>query len=220
MNPPYRQRLVALSHVGHWVSGTDKLFSGVCAEFRAGNIYGVCGPSGCGKSTLLRLVAGWEPPLEGTISRVDVRSVAWVFQNPHGVARRNALDHVAFPLLARGMTRCQATEGALRIMSLFDLAGVAGSPFSSLSGGEAQRLLLARAFAVDPDVLLVDEPTAQLDRRSASTVNHCLEQLAYMGAIVIVATHDPETRAACGFVVDLECGANSFVHAQGTNRTP
>ena len=72
-----------------------------------------------------------------------------------------------------------------------------------LSGGEAQRLMLARAVCSRPDMLLVDEPTAQLDTRTAHSVSHVLGNLAGQGMIVLVATHDPDTRDACGRVIDL-----------------
>ncbi|MDR0783004.1 MAG: ATP-binding cassette domain-containing protein [Propionibacteriaceae bacterium] len=204
-NPP--DRLVTLDGVGHWFPGTAVLFDDLCASFSPGRITGVCGPSGCGKSTLLTLIAGWERPRRGTITKIGVLSVVWVFQNPHGVARRTALDHVAFPLLAQGESRREASEIALDIMCRFGLEEIADRPFSTISGGEAQRLLLARALAVDPDVLLVDEPTAQLDRQSAVTVNENLGLVASGGAIVIVATHDPATQAACDAIIDL--GANA-----------
>ena len=75
--------------------------------------------------------------------------------------------------------------------------------FSDLSGGEAQRLMLARAVCSKPDMLLVDEPTAQLDTRTAHSVSHVLNNLSGQGMIVLVATHDPDTRDACDRVLDL-----------------
>ena len=88
-------------------------------------------------------------------------------------------------------------------MGLFDLEYAADRRFSELSGGEAQRLMLARAVCSRPDMLLVDEPTAQLDTRTAHSVSHVLGNLAGQGMIVLVATHDPDTRDACGRVIDL-----------------
>ncbi len=88
-------------------------------------------------------------------------------------------------------------------MGLFDLEYAADRRFGELSGGEAQRLMLARAVCSRPDMLLVDEPTAQLDTRTAHSVSHVLGNLAGQGMIVLVATHDPDTRDACGRVIDL-----------------
>ena len=136
-----------------------------------------------------------------------------MFQNPHGVARRTAIDHVVLPLLARKHTRSEAEERALAVLSLFGLVAVAGRPFRDLSGGEAQRLMLARAVATAPDLLLVDEPTAQLDQRTAATVNQTLANVAQEDTIVVIATHDPATRAACTHVIDLAVDARSPVQA-------
>ncbi|MDR0416969.1 MAG: ATP-binding cassette domain-containing protein [Propionibacteriaceae bacterium] len=168
-----------------------------------GVVCAVTGPSGSGKSTLLSLLAGWAQPREGVIARLGVGAVRWVFQNPHGVARRTALDHVALPFVARGKSRSEAEAEAAELLERFGLAAVAGSRFADLSGGEAQRLMLARGVASRPDLLLIDEPTAQLDRPSAREVNRVVTALAQAGLIVVVATHDPETRDMCGAVVDL-----------------
>jgi ABC-type lipoprotein export system ATPase subunit len=97
-------------------------------------------------------------------------------------------------------------------MRQFNLESVADRPYSSLSGGECQRLLLARALSRDPDVLLVDEPTAQLDRESAATVNQCLTQVASHNGVVVVATHDPDTRVVCNQVIDLIVPSQSQVN--------
>ncbi|WP_454158249.1 ATP-binding cassette domain-containing protein [Microbacterium lacticum] len=118
-----------------------------------------------------------------------------------GVPRRTALDHVVFPLLCRGMNRRDAADD---IIGVFALSAVRDRQFRMLSGGEAQRLMLARAVAAAPDLLLVDEPTAQLDHRTAADVNDTLGGVARSGAIVVIATHDPGTRAACTPVIDLE----------------
>ena len=97
----------------------------------------------------------------------------------------------------------QAIPEALQAMGLFDLEYAADRRFSELSGGEAQRLMLARAVCSHPDVLLVDEPTAQLDTRTAASVSEVLGNLAGQGMIVVVATHDPRARDACDRIIDL-----------------
>ncbi len=195
--------LVHLEQVSHAFPGTGRLFDPVTLDFRPGDVLGLCGPSGCGKSTLLSILAGWVAPTEGTIATRQVRRTSWVFQNPHGVPGRTALDHVAFPYLTRGHRRADAEDRALAVLDVFHLAPLADRPFRALSGGEAQRLMLARAVATEPDLLLVDEPTAQLDTRTAHTVNTTLTGLASSGMIVVIATHDPDTRAACTRVLDL-----------------
>lgn len=168
-----------------------------------GEVIGVCGPSGSGKSTLLSILAGWLAPSEGNISFNQIRRTGWVFQNPHGVPQRTAVDHVVFPLLAKGLRRGVAEIRALDALARFGLSAAAERRFHQLSGGEAQRLMLARAYCTAPDLLLVDEPTAQLDRTTASTVNETLTGIADAGVIVVIATHDAETRQACTRVLDL-----------------
>ncbi|MDR1264701.1 MAG: ATP-binding cassette domain-containing protein, partial [Propionibacteriaceae bacterium] len=189
--------------MGHWFVAGRVLFRQLDFTWRPGGVVGVVGPSGSGKSTLLSLLAGWEAPRQGVIEQSNVRSVRWVFQNPHGVPRRSALDHVALPLVALGASRRQAEREAAELLRRVGLAEVAAQSFAALSGGEAQRLMLARGLAGRPDLLLIDEPTAQLDRAAAREVDRALARLALDGVIVVVATHDPETRAICSQVLDL-----------------
>lgn len=195
---------MTLDGVGHAWPYRPPLFTGVSRTFEAGRVCALVGPSGSGKSTLLAVLAGMLDPTEGTVSHVGPGRVLWVFQNPHGVAHRKAIDHVVFPFLAAGSTRGEAVELARPILASFKLTAVADRSFRELSGGEAQRLMLARAVATRPSLLLVDEPTAQLDLRTSETVNQTLGAVAQEGAIVLIATHDPGTRDACNRVIQLE----------------
>lgn len=136
---------VAVEGLAHRFEGTDLLFENLSFVAEPGVTIAICGPSGCGKSTLLSILAGWEQPYAGTVTREGVDRVGWMFQNPYGVAERTALDHVVFPLLAKGMSRREAEPKALEAMELFDLEYAADRRFCALSGGEAQRLMLARA---------------------------------------------------------------------------
>lgn len=187
----------------HRFPGAADLFSDLSFEMSAGEVVGICGPSGCGKSTLLSILAGWQQPTEGRLDMVGITRTGWVFQNPHGVPGRTALDHVTFPLLTQGLTRRAAEQQAMQAMARFNLDQVHDRPFRALSGGEAQRLMLARSVCAAPDLLLVDEPTAQLDLTTGSTVNKALGNIAQEGTIVVIATHDPDTRAICMWVIDL-----------------
>lgn len=193
---------VVADRLGHSF-GDSSLFQELSFTLTPGEIVGVCGPSGSGKSTLLSILAGWLEPSEGNITFDRISRRGWVFQNPHGVPRRTALDHVVFPLLAKGLTRRLAEPRGREALGRFGLNYVAERRFHELSGGEAQRLMLARAYCTAPELLLVDEPTAQLDRATASTVNSTLSGIADDGVIVVIATHDTETRQACTRVLDL-----------------
>ena len=114
------------------------------------------------------------------------------------------MDHVVLPLLARGLTRAQAEREAIPLLRRFGLEGLRNHRFSELSGGEAQRLMLARAVISHPSLMLVDEPTAQLDIRTAATVSDALARIAQFDTIVVVATHDSRTRDACTDIINLE----------------
>lgn len=194
---------VVAEHLAHRFPGTGWLFEDVSFTLSPGRLIAVTGPSGCGKSTLLSLIAGWETPVRGVVRRADVAKIGWVFQNPHGVAHRTALDHVCFPLVARGLTRRAADAQAWTILGQFGLQSAAGRDFAALSGGEAQRLMLARAVAAAPDLLLVDEPTAQLDRTMAASVTATLAGLTRADMIVVIATHDADIRSQAADVIDL-----------------
>ncbi len=195
---------VTLEGVGHRFGEGPWLFRDVTIECEPGHVYALTGPSGSGKSTMLGLLAGWLSPTEGAITRELARRVGWVPQNPHGVARRTVVDHVELPLIAAGGTAADAHEEALALLARFQILHLAQQQFRSISGGEAQRLMLARGIAAKPGLILVDEPTAQLDRRTAATVDAVIGELAESGTVAVVATHDAQTRDACTDVIDLE----------------
>ncbi|WP_170112499.1 ATP-binding cassette domain-containing protein [Bifidobacterium catulorum] len=216
-------RRVTLTDVGHSFdkTGGDMLFRHLTVTLLPRHVYALTGPSGSGKSTLLSIIAGWTKPVTGVVERFDCGRVCWVLQNPHGVARRSAVDHVALPFIARGERRRDARSHAMELLRAFGLESLAFKPFRDLSGGEAQRLMLARGVASRAGLLLVDEPTAQLDLNTAATVNEHLHSLSLSGSIVVVATHDPRTRDACTDLIDLrdwqyetfaDASANKEVH--------
>jgi ABC-type lipoprotein export system ATPase subunit len=192
-----RTPVVLAQGLGHWFEPNRVLFDDVHLSVSAGEVMAVTGPSGSGKSTLLGIVAGVTAPAMGVVSREGIDRIAWVFQNPHGVPARTALDHVVLALLAAGARRRDAEPQALDLMGDFGLRELAGRRFADLSGGEAQRLMLARAVACVPQLLLVDEPTAQLDPTSAIAVADALRALAGRGAVVLVATHDERLAHSC-----------------------
>lgn len=189
--------------VGHRHSPGPLLFSGLDFELVPGRIVAVVGPSGSGKSTLLSLIAGFRQPAQGVIVRDGVTRHGWVLQNPIGAPRRTAIDHVVQPLLFRGARRRDAIETGQALLTRFGLQKVADREFRMLSGGEAQRLSFARSVAAAPDVLLLDEPTAQLDQSSAAAIRAVIHELADEHRIVALATHDMALSAECDEVLDL-----------------
>lgn len=189
--------------LGHEFRHDVPLFTGLDFKLEPGDMVALTGPSGSGKSTLLSIMAGWIPPTRGSLDRHDPGRISWVPQNPYGVASRSAIDHAVLPLLAAGWSRTYAAQRARPMLVSFALGHVADAPFSQLSGGEAQRLLLAQAALCEPALLLIDEPTAQLDPGNAATVIDVLEALAASGRIVVIASHDPRVAEACRDRIDL-----------------
>lgn len=188
---------VGLAGVGHRFPGCPPLFEDLTADLGPGHVYALSGPSGSGKSTLLGIIAGWIPPTSGSIAREGISGIQWVFQSPHGVAGRTALDHVSLPLLARGLSRADADTAAHTLLQDMGIAHLASGAFRHLSGGEGQRLMIARALATNPDLLLLDEPTAALDHRTAQEVVDVVAALAQRDCIVVIATHDPRVQERC-----------------------
>ena len=179
------------------------LFPPITFMAEAKELVAVTGPSGSGKSTLLSILAGWTTATEGTVERVGVSSITWVPQNPFGIPARSVIDHAAFPLIAHGYSRSDADVAARRALDRFGIAHTADRRYSDLSGGEGQRLMLARSTLTPAQLVLVDEPTAQLDPVSAEAVIGVVQHLADEGRIVFIATHDPRLSAVCPRKVEL-----------------
>lgn len=114
-----RSAHVQLDDVGHSFDGDDWLFRHITMTLYPRRVYALVGPSGSGKSTLLSIVAGWQQPAQGKVIRVSCGRVCWVLQNPHGVARRKVIDHVALPYISRGERRNEAEEHALSLLRVF-----------------------------------------------------------------------------------------------------
>lgn len=195
--------------LGHRFPGGEKLFDSLSFRVTDGDLTAIRGASGSGKSTLLSIIAGWVVPTEGSITSVGVKGLTWVAQNPFGVPRRTALDHAVLPLLASGVSRTTAERKALSLFHEFRLEAIALREFGQLSGGEAQRLMLARAVLSGADLVLVDEPTAQLDPLSAMLVVEVLHAMAGANRAVLVATHDPRVADACEKSIVLGAKAQS-----------
>ncbi len=180
---------------------------GACVRIRGVDIIGpvdldldgtgltvVMGPNGAGKTTLLRMLHGlarlskgeinWGMPIEHAVPRQ-----AFVFQTPV-VLRRNVLDNIAFPLFLRGDNRRRARELAAEWAARVGIADLAGRQAVVLSTGEKQKLALARALIREPDILFLDEPTANLDGRSMREIEAILMAASAAGTRIMMATHN------------------------------
>ncbi|GLV49085.1 ABC transporter ATP-binding protein [Thermus sp. LT1-2-5] len=173
-----------------WAEGLVHRQGAFCLEVERlqvhpGEILAVLGPSGSGKTTLLRLLSGLLRPERG---RVEGGRSAYLPQTPP-LLRRSVLENAAFGLRLRGVAKREARERARALLARVGLAEKAHQPAHLLSGGEAVRLALARTLVVEPEVLLLDEPTASLDPANAAQVEALLLEAAE-GRGVILATHD------------------------------
>ncbi|RDV04339.1 ATP-binding cassette domain-containing protein [Undibacter mobilis] len=152
------------------------------------------GPNGAGKTTLLRVIMGLAQPDAGSVtwgSHNDASQVrrAIVFQRPV-MLRRQANSNLAYALNAAGVPRSQHPQRIAELLALVGLADRGARPARKLSGGEQQRLALARALARDPAVLLLDEPTASLDPAATKSIEDIIRAVARRGVKVILSTHD------------------------------
>lgn len=177
------------------------LLQGVTFTLSAGAPLLVIGPNGAGKSTLLRLLHGLETPETGSIQWAAPGGQAMVFQRPV-LLRRSVLANVLYPL--------QGPEAGARAAAALELVGLTSlspRPARRLSGGEQQRLALARAAALRPEVLFLDEPTASLDPSATRAVEAIVARLATTGTQVIMTTHDlGQARRLAGTIAFLHGG--------------
>jgi len=171
--------------------GGRPVVAGLDLTVRPGEALGMLGPSGVGKSTVLRLIAGLEIPDSGDIHVASTR-IGYVFQEPRLLPWDTVLSNVALPLRAQGMHKREALECARSHLHSMELSEFEHAHPNQLSGGMRQRVSLARAFSVSPDILLLDEPFTGLDARLKETMRNLLESaLENSRAAVVHVTHDP-----------------------------
>ena len=154
----------------------------------------VMGPNGSGKTTLLRLLHGLERPRDGSVdwsvSQNDARKrQSFVFQTPV-MMRRSVLDNIAYPLVLRNVSRNEARAEALGWADAVELANRVDLEAHSLSGGERQKLAIARALITSPDILFLDEPTTNLDGASVREIESIIAKANRDGTRILMTTHD------------------------------
>jgi tungstate transport system ATP-binding protein len=172
----------------------------------------IVGPNGAGKTSLLRLCMGLEAPSSGRISwggrsNSAMARRAILFQRPV-MLRRRAAANVAYALAQAGIPRKLRASRVAALLERVGLSDLARRPARRLSGGEQQRLALARALARDPEILLLDEPTANLDPAATRSVEEIVLSAARSGIKIVMASHDlGQVRRLAGDVVFLVRGA-------------
>jgi lipoprotein-releasing system ATP-binding protein len=202
--------------------GVITVFDGVDLEVERGEMVAVVGASGAGKSTLLHLLGALDRPTAGRVriggraldgmdddevSTLRNRTVGFVFQFHHLLREFTALENVMMPLRIGGMSESKATERAHALLDRVGLAGRVHHRPSELSGGEQQRTAVARALAADPQVLLADEPSGNLDHYNSERLHDLFAQLAHeLEIAMVVVTHNRAFAARADRVLQLEDG--------------
>src|SRR5215468_3529900 len=190
------------------IEGVTKRFGNFSAvnllslDIRAGEFFALLGPSGCGKTTLLRMLAGFETPDDGRIllAGKDIahvlphqRPINMMFQSYALFPHLSVRDNIAFGLKRAGMARAEIDTRVAEMMALVKLEGFEKRKPEQLSGGQRQRVALARSLARRPQVLLLDEPLAALDKKlRESTQWELMELQRRLGMTFIIVTHDQE----------------------------
>ena len=192
---------VEIANVSMRYPGAERFsVTDVNVHVKAGEFFSFLGPSGCGKTTILRLVTGFLEPTEGVV-RIggkdmhgigpNKRPTAMIFQNLALFPLMSVADNIAFGLEVRGISRAERMKKATELLELVDLPGVEDKKVNDLSGGQMQRVAIARGLAVEPAVLLLDEPLSALDLKLRQHMRAELRKIQKRtGVTFIYITHD------------------------------
>ena len=207
-----------------YVRGKERIevLHGIDLDIPEGDFVALMGPSGSGKTTLLNLIGGLDSPSGGVLKidgdRIEEHSnnelaawraatVGFIFQSYNLMPVLNALRNVELPLLLTDMTRGERLRRAGVALELVGLSDRANHKPNELSGGQQQRVAIARALVSDPRILICDEPTGDLDRKTADEVLGLLQRLnREFGKTIVMVTHDPAAAKYAKRVVHLDKG--------------
>jgi len=200
---------------------TVSAVAGIDLEIATGEAIALVGPSGSGKSTLLNLIGGLDRPTSGEIwvenENIAAASprrlvshrlerIGFVFQSFNLLPYRTALENVEVPLMIAGLPRAERRARARQLLERVGLGARTDHRPSQLSGGEQQRVAVARALANKPSILLADEPTGNLDSATGTEVMHLLRDLNQDGLTLVIVTHDMTVAAYADRLVRLRDG--------------
>lgn len=198
------------------------VLNGLSLDVAAGEFLALMGPSGSGKTTLLNLIAGLDQPSQGDVwvgdlrisalsearlARWRTRSVGFIFQFYHLMPVLTAYGNVELPLLLLPLSARQRRQQVLAALEIVGLGDRLRHRPGQLSGGQQQRVGIARALVTDPQLIVADEPTGDLDARSADEILDLLNELRRaLGKTIIMVTHDPRAAARADRIMHLEKG--------------
>lgn len=212
--------MIEFKQVSKQYGRSQSALTAVSLSIAKGELVYLSGPSGAGKSTLLKMIAAMERPSAGmiTVNGEDIgrlkpsgipylrRNLGLIFQPLYLLTDRSVLANVMLPLLVTGGARADAARRAEAALDKVGLLDKASCEPLALSGGEQQRVAIARAIVNRPQIILADEPTANLDRASAGKVMDALTAFHEVGVTCLIATHDEAILGKAGRVICLERG--------------
>jgi cell division transport system ATP-binding protein len=212
--------MIEFQNVSKQYPGDITALSDVSLTVAKGELLFLAGPSGAGKSTLLKMIAAIERPSQGrlTVSGQDIgnlkpagipflrRNLGLILQQQRMLLDRNVLANVMLPLIVIGASSAEADKRARAALDKVGMLDRANAAPLSLSGGEQQRVAIARAIVNRPQVILADEPTANLDRDSANQVLDALKAFHAVGVTCLISTHDEQFLDCADRVVHLNHG--------------
>jgi putative ABC transport system ATP-binding protein len=225
MDPVMSQPIVRVSHVHkYFTRGSEQIdvLMDLSLPVDNGDFVALMGPSGSGKTTLLNLIAGLDTPSEGEIwvgddlvsamseeelSRWRTRNIGFIFQFYHLLPVLTAYENVEMPLLLLPLSRAERRRQVLTALDLVGLSNRLHHRPGQLSGGQQQRVGIARAIVTDPTLIVADEPTGDLDSKSADEILKLLGELQRgLQKTIIMVTHDPHAAERARRIVRLEKG--------------
>ena len=222
--------IISFSHVSKKYPGDITALSELSLDIREGELIFLAGPSGAGKSTQLKLIAGIERPSGGTlqvsgqnmrkVNRTTLpflrRKLGLILQQHRLLNDRTVLANVMMPLIVSGADLREASERAQVALERVGLGDKARALPVALSGGEQQRVSIARAIVHKPRIILADEPTANLDRDSGKLVTDMLSAFNAAGVTCVISTHDERLLQGADRVVQLSHGRIIAVQSAGS----
>jgi putative ABC transport system ATP-binding protein len=201
---------------------------GVDLQIEQGELVAIVGPSGSGKSTLMNLLGCLDTPSSGVyqlggqavsgvtrdqLAEIRNRRVGFVFQNFNLLPHISAMENVELPMLFGGMKPAERHRRATELLERVGLGDRVDHKPTELSGGQMQRVAIARSLAMNPDIILADEPTGNLDSTSGSDIMSIFTDLWKQGRTLVIITHDPALAKRASRVVEIRDGRITADHA-------
>ncbi len=219
-----KENIIELKNLAkHYKMGENivKALDGVNVEIKKGDFVAIVGPSGSGKSTMMNMVGALDLATEGEIflegedieeleeselAQIRGRKIGFVFQTFNLIPTLTALENVMLPMTFQGLPKDEKIERAEEILEMVGLTNRKDHFPNELSGGERQRVAISRALANNPEVILADEPTGNLDSKTGKEIMNIFKDLNKKGKTIILVTHDLELTKYANKVLKLRDG--------------